>query len=39
VVPEVLRALADGGVTSVRTVPPTLEDAYLKLLGGRGFSV
>ncbi|MFI6344083.1 ATP-binding cassette domain-containing protein [Streptomyces sp. NPDC050560] len=37
--PDVLRALADHGLTSIRTMQPTLEDVYLGLIGDRGLEV
>jgi ABC-2 type transport system ATP-binding protein len=36
---DVLRALVDRGLTSVRTMRPTLEDVYLGLIGDRGLEV
>ncbi|WP_236796409.1 ABC transporter ATP-binding protein [Amycolatopsis sp. GM8] len=36
---DVLRLLLDRGLTSVRTMRPTLEDLYLGLIGDRGLEV
>jgi ABC-2 type transport system ATP-binding protein len=36
---ELLRRLVDGGVTSVRTGFPSLEEVYLRLIGDRGMEV
>jgi ABC-2 type transport system ATP-binding protein len=35
----VLRALVDGGVTSVKTSLPTLEEVYVQTIGERGLVV
>jgi ABC-2 type transport system ATP-binding protein len=36
---EVLRLLVDGGVTSVRTSVPSLEEVYVHVMGDRGLAV
>jgi ABC-2 type transport system ATP-binding protein len=36
---EVLRLLVDGGVTSVRTSVPSLEEVYVHVIGDRGLAV
>jgi ABC-2 type transport system ATP-binding protein len=35
----VLTRLVEGGVTSIRTSLPSLEEVYLHLVGGRGMAV
>ncbi|MER5431218.1 ABC transporter ATP-binding protein [Streptomyces sp. NPDC002588] len=37
--PRLLRLLADHGVTSLRTLRPSLEDVYVRLIGDRGLEV
>jgi ABC-2 type transport system ATP-binding protein len=36
---DVLKLLVDGGVTSVRTSMPSLEEVYVHLIGDRGLRV
>ncbi|GAA1918533.1 ABC transporter ATP-binding protein [Streptantibioticus ferralitis] len=36
---SVIRLLADEGITSLSTSPPTLEEVYLQLVGDRGMAV
>ena len=36
---DVLRMLIDAGVTAVSTNPPSLEEVYLSVFGGRGLRV
>jgi ABC-2 type transport system ATP-binding protein len=37
--PRLLRFAADHGVTSLRTLRPSLEDVYMRLIGNRGMEV
>jgi ABC-2 type transport system ATP-binding protein len=37
--PGLLRFAADRGITSLRTLRPTLEDVYVRLIGDRGLAV
>jgi ABC-2 type transport system ATP-binding protein len=36
---QVLRSLVDGGVTSVKTSLPSLEEVYVHLIGERGLEI
>ncbi|TQL76915.1 ABC-2 type transport system ATP-binding protein [Stackebrandtia endophytica] len=36
---EVIRLLVDNDITAIRSAPPTLEEVYLHVIGGRGMGV
>lgn len=36
---EVIRLLIDNDITAIRSAPPTLEEVYLHVIGGRGMDV